>query len=99
MSSHRDSRFELPRQYRLVAGVVEAMQLTPDQVSAAALWCGGMEVDEIDSLDATKKFVGLNIMTANGVERASQDDYIVKNLRGDFIVMKPGEFESTYEPI
>jgi hypothetical protein len=101
MPSHRDPGFNMPRQYRLVAGVVEAMQLTPDQVSAAALWCGGMEVDEIDPFDSTKKFVGLNVPTlsANGVERASQGDYIVKNLRGEFSVVKPNEFETTYEPI
>jgi len=101
MPSHRDTHFSLPRQYRLVSGVVEAMQLTPSQVSAAALWCGGMEVDEVDALDSTKKFVGLNVpaLTPNGVERASQGDYIVKNLRGEFSVVKPGEFEANYEPI
>src|SRR5215204_4688636 len=99
MPQHRDVGFTLPRQYRLVSGVVEAMQLTPDQVPAAALWCGGMEVDEIDPLDATKKFVGLNIPTLDGVKRVSQGDYIVKNLRGEFSKMGPEEFETTYEPI
>lgn len=89
----------MPRQYRLVAGVVEAMQLTPQQVQAAALWCGGMEVEEIDPMDSTKKFVGLNIPTLDGVKRAGQGDYILKHLSGQFEVMSLREFEAKYEPI
>lgn len=91
--------FAVPRQYRLVSGVIEAMQLTAETAKEAALWCSGMEIEEIDPIDSTKKFAGINFATREGVKRASQGDYIIKAHAGDFDVMKPGEFESKYEPI
>lgn len=87
----------MPKQYRLIPFAVEAIQLRPDTVKKAAVWCGGIEVEEIDAHDSTKKFVALNIPTINGVVRASEGDYIIKELAGTVSVMKARDFESRYE--
>lgn len=93
----------MPRQYRLIPVSVEAIQLTPESVQRAAQWCGGVEVEEIHPTDSSKRFVALNIPTLEGVQRASEGDYIVKELslvaKGRIRVMRAREFESKYEPI
>lgn len=93
----------MPRQYRLIPISVEAIQVTPQSVHRAALWCGGIEVEEIDPIDNTKKFSALNIPTLSGVQRAGEGDYVVKEMsptaRGRFRVMRQHEFETKYEPI
>jgi hypothetical protein len=87
------------RRYRLIPVDVEAIKLTPATVREAALWCGGMEIEEIDPLDSTKRFVALNVPSRNGVLRCSEECYIVKDSSGDFTVMSARRFEDTYERI
>lgn len=88
---------EVPRMYRLIPVSVEAIQITPENVKRAALWCGGVEVEEIDPQDSTKKFVALNIPTLSGVKRAGESDYVIKGLQGEFSVMNQTDFEGRYE--
>jgi hypothetical protein len=88
---------DMPRKYRLIPVSVEAIQLTPESVKRAALWCGGVEVEEIDPHDSTKKFVALNIPTLSGVKRAGEGDYVIKGLQGEFSVMNSTDFETRYE--
>lgn len=87
----------MPKKYRLIPVSVEAIQLTPETVKRAALWSGGVEIEEIDPEDSTKKFCGLNIPTLTGVQRAQEGDYILKNLQGHVTVMPKREFEARYE--
>lgn len=87
----------MPKLYRLIAHTVEAIQLTAESVERAAMWCGGMVIDEYDAIDSTKKFSGMNIPTLNGVKRASEGDYIVKGPKGIFTVSPANVFESEYE--
>lgn len=93
----------MPRQYRLIPVSVEAIQITSESVHRAALWCGGVEVEEIDPIDSTKKFAALNIPTLAGVQRAGEGDYVVKEMspvaKGRFRVMSKYDFESKYEPV
>lgn len=88
---------DVPRMYRLIPVSVEAIQITPENVKRAALWCGGVEVEEIDAQDSTKKFVALNIPTLSGVKRAGESDYVIKGLQGEFSVMNADDFEARYE--
>jgi hypothetical protein len=81
----------------MVVFTVEAIQLTPNSVKDTALWCGGYEIEQYDAIDRSKKFVGLNIPTMEGVKRASETDYVVKEATGTFSVMSQREFESKYE--
>lgn len=87
----------MPKTYKLIVYTVQAMQLTPDSVDRAALWCGGMVVNEYDANDLSKKFVALNIPTIEGVKRAQEGDYIVKSESGGFCVVPKREFETKYE--
>ena len=89
----------MPKRYRLKLVDVEAIELTPENLDRAVLWCNGRAIEEIDVEDSKKRFVGINIPTLEGVLRASETDYIVKNLRGGFTVMSKYEFESKYEMV
>lgn len=87
------------RSYRLIPVDVEAIHLTRDTVREAALWCGGVEVEEIDPTDSSRRFPALNVPTRDGVCRCSEYGYVVKNSTGDFEVWSQRKFERTYERI
>ncbi len=85
--------------YKVKAAQIEARRLFADKVEDIAHWCGGGIVEETDALDATKKFVGINVPTLYGVVRASEGDYVTKNERGEFDASKPAVFQMTYEEV
>lgn len=87
----------MPKRYLSRPFAVEALPLTNSNVQKVAMWCGGMEIQEIDPVDSSKRFVGLNVPTLAGVERASEGDYIIRNFQGQFLVMKKARFEYEYE--
>lgn len=78
---------------------VEANQLTHDNVEAVALWCGGVSVVEHDAIDNNVTFAGINVPTPHGMQRAQEGDYIVRQLIGDFIVVKAYDFAKKYEAL
>jgi hypothetical protein len=87
-----------PKRYRLIESLFEAVKLTPETVRDVVLWSGGVEVEEIDPIDSSKKFVGINIPTIDGVKRASQGDYVCKQ-EGDFFIVPGPLFETKFESI
>lgn len=89
----------MPSKYELIVYTIDAIQVTPDSVSRAVLWCGGMQVEEVDPNDKSIKFVGVNVPTFEGMKRASEGDYILKTVQGSFNVMKRAEFERTYRKV
>lgn len=87
----------MPKKYELIPLAAEAIQITPDSVHRAALWCGGVEAEEIDPFDSTIRNVGLNVPTISGIHRCSQGDYVVRDpLTNVFSVMSQHEFEKKY---
>jgi hypothetical protein len=79
---------------------VKAIQLRSDNAESVAEWCGGQTVEEIERHeDGEKRFVGLNIPTLDGVIRASEGDYVVKEAHGGFTKISAQEFSSTYEMV
>lgn len=78
---------------------IEARQLTKADADDIAQWCGGLLVTEIDPLDPAKVFVGINVPTQLGVQRASQGDWVVKLKGGNFTTFDPQGFHDTYEPV
>lgn len=88
----------MPSRYELIPVAVEAIQITPDSVHRAALWCGGRETEEIDD-ETGERTVGLNVPTLEGVDRASHGWYVVKDVNGEFKVKSPGQFEREYRAI
>jgi hypothetical protein len=87
----------MPKTYRVIMYTVQAIQVLPADVDRAALWCGGVKIEEYDAVDSSRKFVALNIPTINGVERASEGDYVMKTRDGGFRAVPKREFESKYE--
>lgn len=78
---------------------IEAVELTKDNVDELSKWCGGRPVEMKDALDEEKTFVGLNIPTLEGTMRASEGDFIIKGLRGEFYPCKPDVFHAKYEEL
>jgi len=79
---------------------VEAVQLTKDNAHEVAAWCNaGAQVEEIDALEPDKKYVGLNLTSWNGLTRASEGDYIIKDGLGTFHVRWPQNFEADFEKV
>lgn len=84
--------------YRSKQVVIEAQQLSKDNVDELAQWCDGRVISEIDAQDENIRFVGINIQTLEGVMRASEGDWIIKGTVGEFYPCKPGVFQNKYEP-
>lgn len=89
----------MPREYQLIPVNVTAIKLTPESVERAAQFSGGIQVEEIDPFDRSRRFVALNIPTLYGMKRASEGEYIVKDQKGIITIMSPSEFESKYQEI
>ncbi len=89
----------MPKIYRLIVSNVEAIEVTPDSVQRAAVWCGGRIASEIHPFDNTVRYVAINIPTLEGVKRASEGDFIIKSDDGSFDVMGGNAFRRKYEPV
>lgn len=74
--------------------VVEARQFT-DRPSAfeIASWCGGAVFTY-----GAKGMTGIQIPTLEGEMVASQGDWIIQGVQGEFYPCKPDIFAATYEP-
>jgi hypothetical protein len=81
------------------AGVIEAVKLTKENVSEVAEWCTGQEVEEIDALDPSIRYVGLNFIAWDGVTRASEGDYIVRDAISEFHLRWADNFERDFEKV
>ena len=76
--------------YRKKPVEVEAIQLTPLNISAVEKFVGG---------DAGIGPSGLVIATLEGAMHASIGDYIIKGVQGEFYPCKPDIFHQTYEEV
>jgi hypothetical protein len=56
-------------------------------------------VEEMDARNENKRYVAINIPTLEGVMRASEGDYVIKGIKGEFYPCKPDIFDSTYEMV
>lgn len=74
--------------------IVEAVQLTFDNVEEIAAWCNGTIVDEEDKPN-NRMFPGINVPTPVGTKRLSYKMYLVK-WQDTFYVAQPGVFETQY---
>jgi hypothetical protein len=79
--------------------LIEAVQLTKENLEEVLEWSGGFEVEEIDALNHELKFVGLNVVTALGPRRCSEGEWLIKNKDGWFFVMKSDPLAFGYEPL
>ena len=78
-------------QYRKKPVVIEAIQLTENNIDSLIEFCGS----KIKSHPLT----GVVIETLEGNMLASKGDYIIKGVKGEFYPCKPDIFEATYEAV
>lgn len=79
--------------YRKKPVVIDAWQLTKENVEAGIPdW---IDLDTVHIFDGGVLFA--EIVTLEGVMQASEGDYIIKGVQGEFYACKPDIFEQTYE--
>lgn len=84
-------------EYKRKPNPVHAVSITKDNCEEAAEWCGGEVVTEHHAMDDKITYCGINVPTINGVERASETDFIIKNSRGEVSVERYSNFLHEYE--
>lgn len=81
--------------YRKKPVVVEAIQLTVENVDALIEWIPA----RIVTFFVSTTIVNAYIKTLEGVMVARDGDYIIKGVQGEFYPCKPDIFEQTYEAV
>ena len=79
--------------YRKKPVVIEAEQLTIENMSVLEAWCGG-------SIKGTKLPINeriIHIQTLEGEMTANIGDFIIQGVKGEFYPCKPDIFQMTYE--
>jgi len=89
--------------------VIEAVQLRWDTwnemcefASVGKLTDGkteGCYLDENGNVTSSSDRIGILIPTLEGLMIGSQNDWIIKGVKGEFYPCKPDIFEATYEPV
>jgi hypothetical protein len=83
------------RKYRKKPIEVEAIQFL-DNVKEIENWVG---FELSGNMNGTGKVEEIIIPTPEGEMWASQGDYIIKGIKGEFYPCKPDIFEATYEEV
>lgn len=79
--------------YRKKPVVIDAWQLTKENVEVGIPdW---INLDTVHIVDGGVLFA--EIATLEGTMQASEGDYIIKGVQGEFYACKPDIFEQTYE--
>lgn len=78
------------KRHRKKPVVIEAVQLTEDNINSVEDWCGGLIVDGDFGTH-------MLIYTLEGIMRADISDYIIRGVNGEFYPCKPDIFTATYE--
>lgn len=85
--------------YRKKPVTVEAIQWTGKNTEEILKWCKDAELEvqteAINNVSYT--YINLYINTLEGRMTASEGDYIVKGVNGEYYPCKPDIFEKTYE--
>ncbi len=73
--------------------VIEAQQLTVDNMNNLEAWCNG----QIKGVKLPPEKRVIDIETLEGEMRADIGDWIIRGIKGEFYPCKPDIFEMTYE--
>ena len=80
--------------YRKKPVVIEANQLTVNNMDGIEQWCGG-SIKGV-KLPANERVI--HIPTLEGEMTAQIGDWIIQGVKGEFYPCKPDIFDATYEP-
>ena len=87
------------KQYRKKPVVIEAVRWDGLNNTLEHLTENGMRVAGAEGLEGHSGVFNLQISTLEGPLHASDGDWIIKGIRGEFYPIKPDIFEATYEPV
>lgn len=73
--------------------VIDAQQITGDDIEAVAEWCSG------DIVGMATSCPEISIHTLEGSMRGQIGDWIIRGVNGEFYPCKPDIFEKTYEKV
>jgi hypothetical protein len=85
---------KMVKKYRKKPVVVEAFKLDGNALEVAR-WCNGYVND--DGTTGTRLEIVIN--TLEGKVTATDGDYVIKGVQGEFYPCKPDIFEATYEEV
>ena len=80
-----------PKLYKKKPVTIEAMQFLYDTRYEVEAWANGSTIQEVD------KTLSLRIPTLEGITVASEGDFVIRGVKGEFYACKPDIFELTYE--
>ena len=93
----------MTKTYRKKPVTVEAMHFAkghaPGLGYEIANWCGGRFNTDAKPSDPTDVRYTISIPTLEGVMTASEGDYVIRGVHGEFYPCKPDIFEQTYEEV
>ena len=80
--------------------IIEALQLRWDNWGEMCDFAGvGSLVDGKPEGHQDGDAIGLDIPTLEGLHHASENDWIIRGVKGELYPCKPDIFEMTYEPV
>lgn len=86
--------------YRKKPVVIEAVQFTRDTIAEVVAFTGGQAYDFCVRCEKGRPGVLQCIVpTLEGQHIATEGDYIIKGVKGEFYPCKPDIFEQTYEEV
>lgn len=86
------------RRYKKKPVVIEALQFTRDNWEDIVVFTKGNATNFNKSLILDDKYI-CSINTLEGVMTATEGDYIIKGVCGEFYPHKPDIFEQVYEEV
>lgn len=86
------------KSYRKRPVVIEALQFTRNNWDEIVAFTNGKATVMNKSLILEDTYI-CNVNTLEGIMTATEGDYIIKGVRGEFYPCKPGIFEQTYDEV
>lgn len=87
------------KKYRSKPVIKEAVKLTRGYADVVVDLIGRENVNHYNLGEFKEDACYVEIKTLEGIVTASEGDYIIKGLRGEFYPCKPDIFEMTYEAV
>lgn len=85
----------MAKKYKKKPVVIEAIQLTKDNVVDVLSFCNSTR----NIVASNEDDMGISILTLEGTMLATTGDYIIKGIKGEFYPCKADIFEQTYEEV
>lgn len=89
----------MSKRYRKKPVVIETMKLTRGFADAVIDWIGKENISDYNLGEFQEDTCYIDIITLEGSITASEGDFIIKGVKGEFYPCKPDIFLLTYEEV